>query len=453
VKKTFFDHRLWENYRWPLVLPVLGLMICGLINLYSTSGANTAPDLWNTPFLKQLIFSAAGLAGLAALSLLDYRQLRLIAWPLFGVCLILLLAVKFYGIQAGGATRWLPLGPFRFQPSELAKISLVLVLSLWLSRHPAPKGLDFLDLLVPLALIGVPFALILKQPDMGTALHIILTAAPLFLLARLRRRVILTALILLAAGTAWIVFLGGQDFLLKHEIIKPYHLARYRYYINPQKAPTGQGWQIIQSKNAIGSGQFFGQGFQEGSQQRYGFLPAPETDFAFAALAEEWGFAGAGFVILLYLILFWTALGVIRSCGESFGAYAALGLTSLIFWQTAINLAMVVDLFPVVGIPLPFISYGGSSLIISLGAAAVIANIGLNRYFFQDEAIRQNPSLWQEGRSLPQPGVHPVRRLAPLNPEEPEPYPEHRLPHRKPWLKHIRYLRTPDRSALLDSGK
>jgi rod shape determining protein RodA len=443
VKKITFNHRLWENFSWPLLLSVLGLMICGLINLYSTSGVNQAEVFKNTPFFKQLIFSLAGLLGLALFFLFDYRKLKSLAWPLFAVSLGLLVLVKFYGISAGGATRWLPLGPFRFQPSELTKIAVVVLLAYTFSRRHYPKGLDFKDLLWPLGLLCVPFFLILKQPDMGTALHLILTVAPLFFFAKFRARVLLTIVSIIMAGVVWIAFLGGQDFLLEHKIIKPYHLARYRYYLSPEESPTGQGWQIIQAKSAIGSGQIFGQGFQEGSQQRYGFLPAPETDFAFAALAEEWGFVGASFILILFFGLLWSALNVVKLSGESFGAYLALGLVSLIFWQMTINLAMVVGLFPVVGIPLPFISYGGSSLIISLFAVTIIANIGLNRYFFQDEAIRQNPRLWQEGITEPKPELNPCRRLGPPNPEEPEPYPEHRLPHRKPWLK---YLRNQDRS-------
>ncbi|MDR1085692.1 MAG: rod shape-determining protein RodA [Deltaproteobacteria bacterium] len=443
MKKINLDHRFRENFNWPLLFTALGLIASGLINLYSTSGANQAEEFSSTPFAKQMIFSLVGLTGLLSFFFFDYRKLKSLAWPLFGLSLFLLIAVKFYGITAGGATRWLPFGPFRFQPSELTKLSVVLLLSFFLSRRHYPRGLDFKDLVRPLVILTLPFVLILKQPDMGTALHLILTVCPLFFFIKFRPRVLITVISLIAAGVVWITCLGGQQFLLKHNFIKPYHLARYRYYMSPEESPTGQGWQIIQAKSAIGSGQIFGQGFQEGSQQRYGFLPAPETDFAFAALAEEWGFVGASFILLLFFGLIWSALNVVRASGENFGAYLALGLTSLIFWQMTINLAMVVGLFPVVGIPLPFISYGGSSLIINLMAITVIANIGLNRYFFQEESIRQNPRIWQEGVTEPKQGLNPVRRLAPPNPEEPEPYPEHRLPHRKPWLK---YLRNPDKA-------
>jgi rod shape determining protein RodA len=410
----------------------------GLINLYSTSGVS-----WGDPaanhFFKQLGFAVAGSLGFFAFFFFDYRNLKALAWPLFFVSLALLLAVKLFGVTAGGATRWLPLGPFRFQPSELAKVAAVLLLAHILARRPAGQSLGFKDFLLPIPILLAPFFLILKQPDLGTALHLLLTSTPLFILARLRPRVVLTVLSLAIAIGSWVFFLGGKEFLLRHEVIKPYHLARFRYYLSPEDSPNDQGWQIIQAKSAIGSGQVLGQGFQAGSQQKYGFLPAPETDFAFAALAEEWGFVGASFVLLLFFSLYWSSMGVVRHSGEAFGAFLALGLASLIFWQMTINVAMVIGLFPVVGIPLPFISYGGSSLFISILSVAIIANVGLNRHVFQEEAVKQNPEVWEKGAAKPRLApADPVRRLAPPNPDEPEPYPDHRLPHRKPWLRHLR---------------
>ncbi|MDR1607223.1 MAG: rod shape-determining protein RodA [Deltaproteobacteria bacterium] len=433
--------RLAENFSWPLILATLGLMACGLINLYSATSTPTGEMSHN--FLKQVIFAAIGLVGLGIFFVFDYRNLKSLVWPLFILSIILLVAVKFFGVKAGGAQRWLPFGPFRFQPSELAKIALILLLAQVLAKKEHPTGLDFKDLLWPLPLILGPFFLILKQPDLGTALHLILSVAPIFFLAKLRLRVIITLVSLVAAMSAWIFFLGGQQFLLDRGLIKPYQLDRVRYYFTPKAKPTDEGWQIIQAENAIGGGQILGQGFQEGTQQKYGFLPARETDFAFAALAEEWGFVGASVIIFLFFCLFWAALNIVKRGSESFGAYLAIGLTSLIFWQMAINIAMVVGLFPVVGIPLPFISYGGSALFASLLAVAIIANIGLNRYVFQDEAIKQNPQVWAKGVTAPkEPATEPIRRLAPPNPDEPEPYPDHRLPRRQVWLK---YLRKPER--------
>jgi cell division protein FtsW (lipid II flippase) len=267
----------------------------------------------------------------------------------------------------------------------------------------------------------------------------------MFFFARPRARVLITILALIVGSLTWIFAFGGKDFLLRHEIIKPYHLARIRYHFTPEDSPTGQGWQIIQAKSAIGSGQILGQGFQAGTQQKFGFLPAPETDFAYAALAEEWGFVGASLILVLFLVLIWSALNVVKHSGEIFGAYLALGLISLVFWQMTINLAMVVGLFPVVGIPLPFISYGGSSLLINLIAIAIIANIGLNRYVFQDEAVKHNPQVWEKGVTPPQESkTPPVRHLPPPNPNEPEPYPVYRLTRRQPWVKFLRHQRDRD---------
>ncbi|MDR0549919.1 MAG: rod shape-determining protein RodA [Deltaproteobacteria bacterium] len=435
MKKIDFD-RLAENLRWPLLVSALLLIGAGLVTLYSTSGLGR--EVASNHFAKQMAFATLGVIGLCVFFFFDYRRLKIIAWPLFGVCIILLIAVKFVGITAGGAQRWLPLGPFRFQPSELTKVGLVLILAHLFARRSELKPLGFKDLGLPLLLILTPFVFILKQPDLGTAIHLLLTVSPIFLFVGLRKRVILTIIGLGAAAIIWIFFLGGQEFLLQREVIKPYHLARFRFFLAPKAAPTEQGWQIIQAESAIGSGQVFGQGFLEGSQHRYGFLPAPETDFAFAALAEEWGFVGASATLLLFFCLFCSALGVVRHSGEPFGAYLALGLISLIFWQMTINLAMVLGLFPVVGIPLPFISYGGSSLLTSLLAIGVLTNIGLNRFVFQDETVKPNPLVWEKASPPKVPSLAPVRRLGPPNPNEPEPYPDHRLTHREPWLKYRR---------------
>ncbi|MDR1872692.1 MAG: rod shape-determining protein RodA [Deltaproteobacteria bacterium] len=436
MKRLGFE-RVKENFSLPLALAPLALIAIGLINLYSVS-SGVGDSFESSHFTKQLGFATLGIVGLTFIFLFDYRRVKTIAWALFVISIILLVMVRFFGVHAGGATRWLPLGPFRFQPSELTKVSLVFLLAHWFAKRSYPQGLDFKDLIFPLIFALIPFVLILKQPDLGTALHLLLTVTPLFFFVRLRPRVLVALVSLLLTATVWIFCLGGQNFLLERKIIKPYHLDRFKYYLAPEESPNDQGWQIIQAKSAIGSGQILGQGFREGSQQKYGFLPAPETDFAFAALAEEWGFVGASLILLLFFSLFWSALGVVRRSGESFGAYLTVGLISLIFWQMTINIAMVLGIFPVVGIPLPFISYGGSSLFISLLSVAVIANVGLNRYVFQEEAVKPNPEVWERGVTQPKPPVaEPVRRLAPLNPDEPEPYPDHRLPHREPWLKFL----------------
>jgi rod shape determining protein RodA len=415
---------------------MIGLILCGLLNLYSSVDVEEA--IVSSQFFRQSIFFGCGFVFLVLGLFFDYRILKKIAIPFFAFSLVTLLAVKFVGISAGGATRWLPLGGFRFQPSEMIKVSLVVFLSYWFTRKEYKGGLGFFSIIVPLLILLVPCKLILSQPDMGTALHVFLTALPMFIFVKLRLALKITAASLVVGFGLWILCFGGLDWLLAHKIVKPYHLDRYHSFMNPEKSSTGKSYQIIQAKSAIGSGQVFGRGFRAGSQQQYGFLPAADTDFAFAALAEEWGFVGASVVLFLFFCLLWSAVAVIKRSRDNFGSFLALGLTSMVFWQMSINLAMVTGLMPVVGIPLPFVSYGGTSLLTTIIAVSIITNISMRRYLFQDEQVKQNPKVWQEGVPANKaPVTIPIRRLSPPDPNEPDIHPIHRLPHYKPWLKYL----------------
>jgi rod shape determining protein RodA len=369
----------------------------------------------------------------------------------------LVILVKFYGITVNGATRWLPLitDSIRFQPSEFMKIATVVALSAYLSSKETVGGLGFRDLFFPVLLVGLPCYVILKQPDMGTALHIALTVIPIFIMRKVKIKVLVTLITLTVALFSWLFFFGGLQFLLKHQIIQPYHLDRYENYLATDKDPNGQGWQITQSKNAIGSGQVNGRGFMAGTQQKNGFLPASETDFAFAALAEEWGFIGAMVTLCLFFVLLWSSLSVVSRSGDMFGSLLVVGNASLIFFQMLINIGMVTGLLPVVGIPLPYISYGGTSSIMNILCVAVVLNVGMRRYNFSEAPLEQNPELWAKEPS-PQPveePVYSVRRLLPHDPNEPDHHPVHRLPHIKPWLKHLAPKSWAQQLYLTDSSK
>jgi rod shape determining protein RodA len=414
------------------------LLMVGFVNLFSTAGAQLQG--WNS-FTRQIVFSGLGFLVLAGSLFFDYRILKALAWPLFCVSIVLVVLAKYHGITVNGATRWLPLGTdaLRFQPSEFMKIATVFALASFLSSRDRKGGLGILDLVFPVLLVALPCYVILKQPDVGTALHLGLTVIPIFIIRRIKTAVLAALAFMVVIGGSWVLFFGGLDFLLRHEVIKEYHLERYETFRYPEKDPNGKGWQITQSKNAIGSGQMNGRGYMEGSQQKHGFLPAAETDFAFAALAEEWGFVGSGVTILLFFALIWAALSGASRSGDMFGSLLSVGLASLLFFQMAINVAMVTGLMPVVGIPLPFISYGGTSSVMNIMCVAAILNVGMRRYRFMEAPLRQNPELWEKA----QPSIHdaqPVsslRRLAPPNPNEPDHHPVHRLPHYKPWLKHL----------------
>lgn len=428
------DRRLGENFNWRLLFCLAALILIGLANLYSISeGGLRARD----PFSRQLVFAGVGFAAMALSLLFDYRWLRKAVWPLFLLSLVGLAVVSQKGVTVNGATRWLDVAGFRFQPSELVKFASIIVLAAHLSRREYKDGLGFKDLLVPAVVVLGPAALIAKQPDVGTALHLVLASAALILFRRPKARVVATFAVAGCSAAVWLFGFGGLGFLVEHDVIKNYHIERYDTFLSPEKHPTGQGWQIIQSKNAIGSGGFSGRGFMGGPQQKFGFLPAADTDFAFAAFAEEWGFLGAMALLTAFLLMLWTMLSTSVRSGDTFGAMLALGMASVLFWQIAINVAMCLGLFPVVGIPLPFISYGGSSLVTLMVAVGLSLNVGMRRYLFLDKPMQATHKVWIDvPAAKTEPSVQ-VRPLAPYDPKEPEFHPPHRLTHVRPWAKHL----------------
>ena len=436
------DHRLLENFCWPLLFSMLALCCCGLVNLYSLSSHVNFGSDWSWA-ARQSLYLGLAFTGLFAALFLDYQYIKKIIWPLYAAGIVCLVAVYFpvIGSSANNATRWLDLGFVRFQPSELIKIIAVVALAAWFAKRDLSSGLGFGDLLTPLAIIALPFALIHKQPDLGTALHLLATCLPIFMVFRFRPHVLISLVVIgaLTAGLAVSLLASGSwTVLLDKGIIKPHQVVRIETFIDPNKDPQGGGWQVLQSQNTVGGGQLFGRGFKQGIQHKNGFLPEAETDFAFAALAEEWGFVGCAVVLGLYLSLLTSSLMLARRSKDRFGSLIVLGLTAMLFWQVIINIGMVIGLLPVVGIPLPFISYGGTSLVTTVVAAALILNIGMRRYMFQDEPVRENPYVWRHAAEAKTLVTVPIRRLAEDTPFNPEIHPSYRLPHVRPWAKYLR---------------
>jgi len=366
-----FDRRLLQNFDWLLLALVLIICAMGIVNLYSAGFNRTSPGF--TPiYLKQIYWLGVGLILVSVTVLYDYRHLEKLAYPLYILTVILLLGVMFGGKMVSGSRRWLPLGPFSFQPSELAKIAIILVLARYFSRGlpSAPMGLR--ELLVPLALVSLPVLIIVKQPDLGSGILVLLTAMSMILFVGVNWRT-------LVASTLSLVLLSP---VIWH-FLKDYQRQRVLTFLNPEKDPLGAGYHIIQSKIAVGSGQFWGKGFLHGTQSQLQFLPEQHTDFVFSVFAEEWGFIGSVVLLLLFTGLTLWGLQVARDCKENFGHLLALGVVSLIFWQFFINLGMVTGLLPVVGIPLPFFSYGGSSLITTFLAVGFLLNIRMRRFLFE----------------------------------------------------------------------
>jgi rod shape determining protein RodA len=368
------DKRFWKNFDWLFAATLLVILCMGFLNIYSASNAAGSPFHW-----KQLVWYMLGTLTAIFMLSFDYRQLSKWAPFLYVILCILLLAVLIVGKSAGGAQRWLPLGFMNLQPSEPAKLIMIIVLSSWFSLN-YKSTYRLVDLWQPILLALIPAMMIYKQPDLGTSLFLIILLASIIYIANLEWK---SYLIIMGSGMLAIP--------LAWKFMHDYQKKRILTFLNPASDPQGSGYHVIQSKIAIGSGQMFGKGFMHGSQAHLKFLPEVHTDFAFSIWCEEWGFAGAVILLLAFCLLLYRGLRIAANCKESFGTYLAFGITAMIFCQAAINICMVTGLMPVVGIPLPFISYGGSSIITSMAGAGIILNISGRRFLFQKD--RKNDNL------------------------------------------------------------
>ncbi|HSO71979.1 MAG TPA: rod shape-determining protein RodA [Thermodesulfobacteriota bacterium] len=363
-----FDRRLVQNFDWVLLGLVVIICATGIVNLYS-AGYNRGEG---TPlYIKQLYWLAVGLGVMCVTLTYDYRHLEKLSYPIYILSILLLVAVMFGGKMVSGSRRWLPLGPLAFQPAELAKIGIILALSTYFNRRTRTEAMGIKELIVPGVLVMIPVALIIKQPDLGSGILVALVAGS----------------IILFVGVRWRTLMGcGLTLLMLSPVLwhflKDYQRQRVLTFLDPGRDPLGAGYHIIQSMIAVGSGQFWGKGFLQGTQSQLYFLPEQHTDFVFSVFAEEWGFVGSAVLLLLFTALALWGLSVARDCKERFGHLLAVGVTALIFWQIFINLCMVTGFLPVVGIPLPLFSYGGSSLITTLLGVGFLLNIRMRRYLF-----------------------------------------------------------------------
>lgn len=346
----------------------LALVCFGVVMVYSASmqKANTLFNVDNGYeayfFLRQLLWAGLGLIALLVASKVPYTIYKKLSLPFLVLCLVLNILVPFIGVERNGAVRWLGFGPFTIQPSELAKVALVFYLSLIMSSSPG-KIRDFFKGLVPMmAITGLFGGIILLQDDLGTAISLCGTAFILFFAG--------------GANMAHLIGLGaaGIGAVVAAIIFEPYRMRRITAFFDPWSDPLGKGYQIIQSLYAIGPGGLLGVGFTQ-SRQKHFYLPEPHTDFIFAIIAEELGFIGCTFLIFLFLLFIWRGYRIAIQCKDPFGSLLAAGLTTMIALQAAINLAVVTGSIPTTGIPLPFISYGGSSLLFTLTSVGVILNI------------------------------------------------------------------------------
>jgi rod shape determining protein RodA len=356
-----------HQFDWFLVIIVLILCVAGIATIQSATHLSE-PGLYQ----RQTLWLLIGAVLMVSLITVDYSRLERFAYIIYGLSMAALLFSLFFGKKVAGAQRWIDLGFVSFQPAEFAKIAVILAVSKHLAGKGIPlKGLSLGGLIAPALLFAPPFLLIARQPDLGTAFVVLLIFSTMLLVAKIRTRALVFISLVLAAALPF-----GWGFL------KGYQKARLMSFFNPSADPLGSGYHLIQSKIAVGSGGFLGKGYMEGTQGTLEFLPEHHTDFIFSVLAEEWGFLGVFLMLGMFLILILRGLDIAANAKCRFGFFAAFGMVSLLFWHVAVNIAMTVGMLPVVGVPLPFLSYGGSFLVTMFLAVGVLLNIRMRRFSF-----------------------------------------------------------------------
>lgn len=359
-----------DSFDWPLFVMVAALALLGVVNLYSATSA--MPDQMRDIYIQQIYWLTLG-AGVAVLvASVDYRYYERYAWVAYGVGIVLLVLVFLLGREVRGAQRWIPIGGFSLQPSELMKVFFIVALAKHLHDDPRTEGRTLKDLVIPGLILALPMSLILAQPDLGTALIVAAIFGSIMFLTHLKLRSLFTLVtsFVVSAPLTWTY------------LLKDYQRERMISFLSPEDDILGKGWHAYQAKVAIGSGGMTGKGFLQGTQNQHRFLPDQYSDFPFSVWAEEQGFVGAIVLVLLYTALILWGLKVASEAKDRFGAVVAIGVSALIFWQAAINLGMVCGLLPVVGITLPLFSYGGSSVLTIMMGIGLLMNISMRRFHF-----------------------------------------------------------------------
>lgn len=359
-----------DEFDWILFGIVSIISVIGIVNLYSTGIASGAPGL----YLTQLYWIVFGGIGAFVVAIVDYKHYERFGYVAYAAGIFLLVLVLIFGREVGGSTRWFAFGNFRFQPSELMKILLVVGLAKYLHHDPRVEGRKIQDMLVPAVMTGIAMFLILKEPDLGTALLCLLIFLSIMMLTRLTVR----SMIALAVS-APIVAIIGWNYLLK-SYQKERVISFWNLFVDPEADKLGAGWHANQSMIAIGSGRLTGKGYLQGTAGPHHFLPECRTDFPFAVFAEEHGFIGASILVLLYLILIMWCVRVASLSRDRFGSVIAIGVGSIFFWHVIINLGMVMGIMPVVGVTLPLFSYGGSSILTFMLCIGLLMNVSIHRF-------------------------------------------------------------------------
>lgn len=368
MRVGMYDEEL-KKFNWNLLILELVLFGIGIANLISATGVQ---DKSFGLFKNQAMWFGIGMGITALILMTHYSLLSRLAYPIYFANLLLLIAVLVAGKSTLGAKRWIGFGAFRIQPSEFMKLSLVICMAKYFERDRNVGGYRIRDLILPSLLVLIPSLLIMMQPDLGTALIILLTFGSMMLFLKIDAKTLAVLAILGAIALPTIYQFG----------LKPYQKQRLVTFIDPTSDPKGSGYNSIQSMIAVGSGQIVGKGYKKGTQSQLNFIPEHHTDFIFSVFSEEWGFVGCMVLVTCYLLFVSHGLSVAYQSHDKFGLLMALGIVTIFFWHIFVNMGMVMGLLPIVGVPLPFLSYGGSSLVTSIIGVAILTNIANKKFMF-----------------------------------------------------------------------
>ena len=367
------DRKLWRTFDYTLLLTVLLISVISIVIIRSATLNNITGD--SLYFVrKQVLWVGIGLIVMFVTVLLDYLYFSRMAHHFYILNIALLTAVLFIGRGGGGAQRWLDLKFFDLQPSELSKLAIIIILAKVLSERKEPFE-SIYDLVVPFMYVLLPMILIFLQPDLGTSLVFF---AVLFTMLFIAGAFLKHLLLIIAVGT-------GVGFPLLWLILKDYQRMRLLVFVNPEVDPMGYGYQLLQSMIAIGAGGFAGYFFRtgelfQGTQSGLNFLPAQHTDFIFSVLGEEFGFLGVLFLMLLFFILIYRIIRIARLSKDTFGSFLCVGVAAMFMFQIFVNIGMTIGIMPVTGLPLPLMSYGGSSYLLNITSIGLVLNVGMRRY-------------------------------------------------------------------------
>jgi rod shape determining protein RodA len=361
--------RAREHFDWTLFITVAALAVIGVINLYSAT--SVARGGHAEDYIQQIYWLVGGGIIAAVVATVDYRHYERLGYGVYAVGVVLLLLVFILGREIRGSSRWIYLGSYSFQPSEFMKIFLVVALAKYLHDDPKSEGRTLKDLVAPAIIAGVPTALVLLQPDLGTALILVLVFLSICALMRVQMRSLLW---LGAAGSILAMVFWGYG-------LRGYQNNRIEAWLNPNENILGYNWDPHQARIAVGNGGWFGQGFMKGSQNQFMFLHEQHSDFPFPVFAEEWGFVGSLALVTLYGLLVLWCLRVASMAKDRFGAVLAVGVGSIVFWHAVFNLGMATGLLPIVGVTLPLFSYGGSSVMTVLLGVGLVMNVSMRRFY------------------------------------------------------------------------